>query len=176
MQRTTLAAAAVVTLLVAAPVQAQPTDVHPIIGTWSLNHEASSFSPGSGPRAQTRRFMATDDGFIVSIRATVNPNGNPDFALARVRFDGEPYEVWTGAALGTFLASGARPGATAAFEVIDDRTVRLTQRNADGELMGPTPNTWQVSSDGNTLTVTTRGTNQNGAEVHNVEVFDRVQS
>jgi hypothetical protein len=52
----------------------------------------------------------------------------------------------------------------------------LTQKNAEGVVTPLSPNTWEVSEDGNTLTVTTTGTNQNGDEVRNVEVYDRVRN
>lgn len=179
MQRRSLIAGAALAVVMAVPpshAAAQATEEHPIVGTWRLNLDKSSFEPGPGPQAVSRQFGIDDEGFLVSVRATVAPNGNPSFAMARAKLDGQDYAVWTNGSLYAFLAEGARPGATASFERIGDRTLRLTQKDAEG-VVGPlSPNTWEVSSDGSTLTVTTTGTNQNGVEVRNVEVYDRIEN
>ncbi len=170
------AAVVALTVLSASPAQAQLTEDYPFVGIWNLNLEASSFDPGSGPQSATRRFGVDEDGFLVSVRTTISPDGNPTFAMARVKLDGRDYPVWTDGAVYAFMADGSLPEGTAAFESIDDRTFRLTQKNAEGEVNPLSPNTWQVSSDGSTLTVTTMGTNGAGNQVHNVEVFDRVEN
>jgi hypothetical protein len=177
--RMTLVAAAALSMLllpVPSSLQAQSTDSHPIVGTWSLNLDRSSYEPGSGPQSATRRFEFDDEGFLVSARITVTGGGNPTFALARVKLDGQDYPVWTDGAVYGFLREGAEPGGTGSFEAIDDRTLRLTQKNAEGEVGPLSPNTWEVSSNGNTLTVTTTGTNPDGETVRNVEIFDRVEN
>ena len=143
-------------------------------GVWSLDTDASSYSPGSGPAGLRRRFIADAEGFVYVARITLAQSGNPSFALTRLKFDGRDYEVWTMAGLGGFLAEGDRPGATAAFELVGDRTLRLTQKNTAGEV-GRT-NMWEVSADGSTLTVTTSRTNANGDPVNNVEVYNRVEN
>ena len=178
MWRSTLAVLATVALT-AFPVsdaQAQSGEEHPIVGVWSLNLNRSSFEPGPGPQSLTRRFGIDDEGYLVSVRATITPAGVPTFAMARARLDGDDYAVWTDGGLYGFLADGTTPPNTAAFEQVSPSTLRLTQKNAEG-VVGPlSPNTWEVSEDGNTLTVTTTGTNQNGDEVRNVEVYDRVRN
>ncbi len=179
MTRMTLVVAAALSFLsapAASSVQAQSTDSHPIVGVWSLDLERSSYQPGTAPQAMTRRFAFDDDGFLVSVRITVAGGGNPTFAMARVKLDGQDYPVWTDAAVYGFITEGTQPGGTGAFEVVDDRTMQLTQKNAAGEVNPVSPNTWEVSRDGSTLTVTTTGTNADGEAVRNVEVFDRVGS
>ncbi|MDH3225129.1 MAG: hypothetical protein OEO23_15515 [Gemmatimonadota bacterium] len=160
---------------VAPPLEAQEADDHPIEGVWRLNLDKSSFEPGSGPRGLMRRFGIDDEGYLVSVRITVQGNGIPTFAMARARLDGGDYPVWTDGAVYGYLSEGAEPGGTASFKAVDDRTLELTQKNAEGEINPLSPNTWEVSSDGSTLTVTTTGTNADGEAVHNVEVFDRVE-
>ncbi len=177
MTRSTLAVAAALSMLLAlaaSSVQAQSTDSHAIVGTWHLDLDRSSYQPGSGPQAMTRQFGIDDEGFLVSVRITVTGGGNPTFAMARVRLDGQDYPVWTNGAVYQFLAEGGQPEATAAFEEVNPRTLRLTQKNAEGEVGPLSPNTWEISGDGNTLTVTTTGTNPQGEAVRNIEVFDRV--
>lgn len=147
---------------------------HPIIGVWALDTSASSYEPGPGPRGMMRRFFEIDDGYVVSIRITVGAQGNPNFAMVRLKMDGEDYEVWTTPGLGGFIETGDRPTATASFSPVDDRTLSLLQKN-NGEPGPLSPNTWQVSEDGSTLTVTTHGTTADGTAVHNVEVFNRVE-
>lgn len=156
------------------PLQAQDTDDHPIVGVWELNLDRSSFDPGSGPRSLMRRFAIDDEGFLVSVRITVTGNGIPTFAMARARLDGDDYPVWTDGAVYGYLSEGAEPGGSASFRAVNDRTLELTQKNAEGQVNPLSPNTWEVSADGKTLTVTTTGTNANGNAVNNVEVFDRV--
>jgi hypothetical protein len=116
-----------------------------------------------------------DEGFLVSVRATITNGGTPSFAMARTKFDGEEYAVWTDGGVYGFLRDGTTPGNAAAFEQVGPSTWRLTQRNPDGAVGPLGINTWEVSDDGNTLTVTTSGTNQDGDEVRNVEVYDRVR-
>lgn len=177
MRRTSLIAVAALAGLLAAPLsqaQAQATDEHPIVGSWSLNVEKSSFDPGQGPQGVRRVFGVDDEGFLVSVRVTLSQAGNPSFAMARARLDGGDYPVWTNGALYGFISNGTQPTETASFEVVNARTLRLTQKNAEGAVAPLSPNTWEVSSDGSTLTVTTTGTNPNGAQVRNVEVYDRV--
>jgi hypothetical protein len=174
----TLVAAAMVLVASAAAassVEAQAVE-HPIIGVWSLDREASSYSPGSGPMGQRRQFRAGNDGFVYVTRITVAPNGNPTFALTRLKFDGQDYEVWGLANVAAFLAGEDQARRSAAFEMVGDGALRLTQKNAAGEVGPLGPNMWEVSADGSTLTVTTSGTNANGDRVHNVEVYNRVEN
>jgi len=177
-RRKLVATAAVValTVLSVSPARAQLTEEYAFVGTWNLNLEASSFDPGSGPQSVTRLFGVDDDGFLISVRTTIGGAGNPTFAMARAKLDGRDYPVWTNAALYAFMADGSTAEGTASFAAVDERTFRLTQKNADGEVNPLSPNTWQVSADGSTLTVTTMGTNGAGNQVHNVEVFDRVEN
>ena len=171
----TIFAAAMLLAVTLSPARAQTAD-HPIVGTWHLNLDRSSLQPGPGPQAVTRRFGVDDEGYLVSGRVTVSNAGNPSFAMARAKFDGGDYEVWTDGSVYAQLSQEGAPHATAAFRVVDDHTLELTQKNPDGELAALSPSTWQVSPDGSTLTVTTVGTTADGVEVHNVEVYDRVDS
>ncbi len=153
--------------------QAQSSGSHPILGMWKLNLQKSSYEPGPGPRGILRAFFEGEDGFVTSIRITENGQGIPDFAMVRMKIDGQDHEVWTAGGLNEFLASGTRPPATASFAAVDAGTLRLTQKN-NGEVGALSPNTWAVSSDGSTLTVSTSGTRADGVSVNNVEVYDRV--
>jgi hypothetical protein len=175
MVRRSLIAAVVFTLLSLPVVSAAEAQSHPIIGTWRLDAAQSSYEPGPAPRGILRRFVEGDDGFIRSVRITAGGQGNPSFAMVRMKFDGRDYPVWTMQGLDAFLSDDTRPPNTAAFAPIDDRTLRLTQKN-DGTVGALSPNTWAVSSDGSTLTVTTSGTAADGTVVNNIEVFTRVET
>ena len=177
MWRSTLAVlvALVLTAFPVSDAQAQSGEEHPIVGVWSLNLNRSSFEPGPGPQSLTRRFGFDDEGYLVSVRATITPTGIPTFAMSRARLDGADYAVWTDGGVYGFLADGTTPGITAAFEQVNASTLRLTQKDAEG-VVGPlSVNTWEVSEDRNTLTVRTSGTDPDGDEVRNVEVYDRVR-
>jgi len=179
MLRTTLATAAALIALTAfpaPPIAAQDADDHPIVGVWSLDQDRSSYQPGPGPQGIRRHFRMDDDGYLVSVRITIAPNGNPTFAMSRARLDGGDYPVWTNGHVYAALSGDDISAGTASFESVDERTLRLTQKNPQGDVTPVGPSMWVVSADGSTLTVTTTGTNGNGAEVHNVEVYRRLEN
>jgi hypothetical protein len=179
MRRITLVTVSVLLLLAShavSPAHAQSSYEHDIVGTWSLNLIRSSFEPGPGPQALTRSFGFDDNGFLISSRATVTQNGNPSFSLVAAKIDGQDYPVWADGSLYNFITDETLPGATASLEAPDDRTLLITQKNGEGEVSLGSPNRWEVSADGNTLTVTTMLTTADGERVHNVEVFDRVSN
>jgi hypothetical protein len=173
---TTTAALLALTAFPSPPLAAQDADSHPILGVWSLDREQSSYQPGPGPQGIRRHFRMDDDGHIVSVRITVAPNGTPNFAMSRFKIGGGDYPVWTNGHVNAAMSGETVSSGTASFEASDEWTLRLTQKNPQGAVNPLSPNTWAVSADGSTLTVTSTGTNANGVEVHNVEVYRRVEN
>ncbi len=163
----------VVACMVVLQAQAQAPGSHPIIGTWKLNVERSSFDPGPGPRSSVRMFVEGEDGFVIATRITENAQGNPAFSRGYLKFDGKDYDFHSDATLTDFLASGTPTPLTAAFRVINANTMQLIQKN-NGQA-GNVETIWSVSTDGKTLTTTGKGTNAQGQSVNDVAVFERVQ-
>ena len=162
-----------VACMVVLEVQAQSHTSHPIIGTWKLNLEKSSFDPGPGPEASVRRFVEREEGFIGTLRVTVGLTGNPGLSFGLLKFDGKDYVFYVPGTLAEFLATGTPAPTTAAFTVTEANTMQLIVKN-DGESDG-FDRTYTVSSDGKALTETAKGTNAQDESVNNVLVYDRVE-
>jgi hypothetical protein len=130
----------------------------PMTGTWTLNTEKSTYSPAPGPKSQTVVISGTDSARKVSVDVT--PVGGP----------ATHWEV-SGAANRDLPVSGVNANAdTYRFRRVNARTIEAQYK------MGGRPTLTQtavVSDDGNTLTVTGKGTNVAGQPVNNVAVFDR---
>jgi hypothetical protein len=132
----------------------------PWIGTWKVNLEKSTYSPGPPPTVPaTVKIEPSADGIKTTIDAT-NPEGKPTHTETVGRFDGKDNPV-----------KGAQtPNTTTAFKRIDDRTYEAIGK-VDGK---PTVTTRvAVSTDGKTLTATQSGKNAQGQSVNNVIVLDK---
>ena len=66
-------------LLLLVCLAAQAQSPYPIIGTWEMNVERSTFDPGPGLRSVVHRYEEGEDGFIVFTFIYVDPSGNPGF-------------------------------------------------------------------------------------------------
>jgi len=148
----------------------------PIIGVWKLNVERSVYSPGPRPPADLIRvyqFAPIEDGFIrFTLVQDTSPNGNPTLQLTAFKVDGQQRTVYNQNNLGTFLATGQVSTLTRSYRRIDGRTTEYTTFN-NGEAAIPAVRT--VSADGQTYVDVVRGTNNQGVEVNNVQVYDRVR-
>jgi hypothetical protein len=148
----------------------------PIIGVWKLNVERSVYSPGPRPPADLVRvyqFEPIEDGFIrFTLVQDTNQNGIPTLQLTVFKVDGQRRPVYNQNNLGTFLATGQASTQTRAYRRIDGRATEYTTYN-NGEAGIPAVRT--VSADGQTYVDVVRGTNNQGVEVNNVQVYDRVR-
>ena len=141
-----------------------------VLGTWKLNIEKSTYSPGGPPRSNLRQFTAVENGFIVSTISGISAQGIPTFTLSAARYDGKNYPLYNQVTLADMMINGTKTPNTQAYRVIDAHTVEITNRQ-NGKLT--TVLTRTVSRDGKTMTLVTKGTNAQSQPVHNVEVFDR---
>ena len=68
---------------------------NPIIGTWKQNMEKSTYTPGPPPSkgsGSVRQYAAGDDGAVVAITMTIDPQGLPSLgAIAAANYDGVEY-------------------------------------------------------------------------------------
>ena len=143
--------------LASSSAQAQSAD-DPVLGTWRLNVERSTFTPGPGWRSQVRTYRATPDGVSVTWSG-VDAGGETMQVSYTYAYDGRAYPMVGSASYDTLNAVR-----------VDARTVRSEEKRA-GVIVGIAVRT--VSPDGRLLTITDEGTNRRGRPFSQVLVFDR---
>jgi hypothetical protein len=137
--------------------QAAPPD-DPVLGTWKLNAEKSTFTPGPGWQSQIRVYKAIPAG--VSVAWTGVDAGGENMQVSYTyQYDGRDCPMKGSASYDTLNAVR-----------IDERTVRSEEKR-DGKIVGIAIRT--VSPDGKLLTITDEGTNRKGRKFSQVLVFDR---
>ena len=128
------------------------------MGTWKLNLEKSTYSPGPPPQSQTLRFEKAKDA-IRLLSYGMNAEGKPMRSEYTSMSDGKDVP-WTG-----------NPNAdTASPRRIDAHTYENVWKK-DGK--ATITSRGVVSADGKTLTVTQTGTDVQGRAVNTVTVYDR---
>lgn len=127
------------------------------VGTWKVNAAKSEFGSNS-IRTQSLTFEATPAGIKLTAEGT-DAQGQPMRTGYTSKFDGKdvPWE-------GNPMADMASP------KKIDDNTYENTWKKGGKAIATAKV---AVSKDGKTLTVTTDGTDQQGAKVHTVAVYDK---
>ena len=132
----------------------------PHLGIWELNVATSTFSPGPPPRSQTLTFQAAGPHWIVLLQG-IDASGSPispDASNLAINFDGRDH---------------ATPNVdfdTSAWKRINDHRYEVVRKRG-GKVVLTATNV--VSSDGKTMTITTRGVNAAGQAVNNVGVYDK---
>ena len=148
-------------LLAGAAFAQAPGKKDPLVGTWNLNRAKSTFNPGPAPLSRTMKFEPAGDGIRHVVETFVNNGSGTDegvhIAQYTASFDGKESTI-QGSALDTV-----------SLKRINARSVERT-----GKVGGQAVErqTWRLSADGRTLTVTTKGSND-GADYSRVETFDR---
>jgi hypothetical protein len=133
----------------------------PLVGTWKLNRAKSTFNPGPAPLSRTMKFEPAGDGVRHVVETFVNNGSGTDEGVHITQytagFDGKDNTI-QGSALDTV-----------SLRRIDARSIERT-----GKVGGRAveTQTWKLSADGKTLTVTTRGSND-GEDYGRVETFER---
>ena len=150
--------------------KAEAQTPHFIIGIWDLNAEQSASEPDPAYQTSVYRFIEAENGFISFTRITINVNGEPSWAQSSFKFDGEAYPVYTRGSLRRSMTAGVESPAMRVFSAPDAYTIDDASASGQG-----IPSTFEVSLDGQTLTVTRIGTNTEGQAVRSVFVHDRVQ-
>ena len=127
-------------------------------GTWRLNVERSTFTPGPGWRSQVRTYRATPEGVSVTWSG-VDAGGETMQVSYTYAYDGRDYPMVGSASYDTLNAIR-----------VDARTVRSEEKR-DGVIVGVAVR--RVSEDGRVLTITDEGTNRRGRAFSQILVFDR---
>ena len=154
--------------------QSQSPQTNPLIGMWKQNMEKSTYNPGPPPpkgSGSVRQYAAGDDGAIVAITMTIDPQGLPSLgAISAANYDGRDYAQHTLATLASSLGShvGPKIDRTISYTPMDPYTVQIVQKQ-DGKVISTSTRT--LSKDGKTLTE--RFTNAQGKPVTNVLVFEK---
>jgi hypothetical protein len=153
-------AATVIGLAAGSAALAQARD--PLMGTWKLNRAKSSFNPGPAPVSRTMKFEpAAGDGVRHHIETYVNNGSGTDEGVHITQytaaFDGKDNAI-QGSALDTVSLKRLNP-----------RSIERTGKVAGAAIE---TQTWNVSADGKVLTVTTKGSNDDG-NYGRVEVFEK---
>jgi hypothetical protein len=130
----------------------------PVIGTWQLNLAKSKFSPGPGPKSETRTYTAGADGITMTWNS-VGATGKETSVTSTFKVDGKDYPV-----------TGSPNFDTLSLKQVDSNTVHSTQKKG-GKVIGET--TRSVSKDGKTLTLSSKGTGADGVAYDNTLVYDK---
>ena len=129
-----------------------------VLATWILNVEKSSYDPGPPPRSQTRAYEKVPEGIKATI-ITVDPKGQSVTARYTAQYDSLEYPL-TGSATVDAIALKRVNAYTAEATLTHARKLIGTARRV-------------ISEDGKTMTITFRGTDENGRRVTNVAVYEK---
>jgi hypothetical protein len=130
----------------------------PVIGTWQLNAAKSKFSPGPGPKSQTRTYAESGGATALTIKTT-SANGKESTVTLTFTDDGKTAPI-----------SGNPDFDTVSVTRVNARTVRSTETKA-GAKVGT--GIRSVSADGRTLTFAQKGTHADGTQYDDKSVYDR---
>ena len=129
-----------------------------VVGTWTMNLQKSTFSPGPAPKSQTRTYAETADGITLTISG-VAADGSAVSGKSTFKYDGKDYAI-----------SGSPDYDTLNLRRVNQSTVTSVQKK-DGKEIGSTTRT--VSAKGKVMTLTSKGKSAKGEAFHNVMVFDK---
>jgi hypothetical protein len=129
----------------------------PQLGTWKLNEAKSKFAPGV-PKNHTVTYEAAGDSMKVTVEGT-DLEGKPTKNEWTGKFDGKDYPV-----------TGDATSDMRSYKQVDDHTLNFSIKKG-----GKVTITGKIvtSADGNSRTVTTKGTDSKGKKFTNVAVYDK---
>ena len=130
------------------------------VGTWELNLAKSTFSPGPAPQRQTLTFRAAGPQWVALLQG-VDASGkpiNPDMNNLAITFDGRDHPTATV----DYDTTAWKRSSANKYEVLRKRAGKIVLTSTN-----------EISNDGKTMTITTKGVNANGQPVHNVRVYEK---
>jgi hypothetical protein len=131
----------------------------PLMGTWKVNVAKSTYSSGAPPMSTISTYEPFGkDGFRFT-SDTVNAQGKASHITYVSEYDGKDYPI----------AGDPTRDSNSAKRI--DRYTHLITNKKSGKIT--TTSRRVISKDGRTLTITTTGTNSQGQEVHQVQVFEK---
>jgi hypothetical protein len=142
---------------------------HPIIGTWEMSAERSTFRADRELRTEVRRFEQRDNGYILFTLVFVDVDGNPGFTQAAFKLDGQAYPIYTQDGLSQFLMEGSESGGREWIAVDANTLENRVAGNQPGLVF-----THSVAPDGRTMTGEMLIPGEQGLVVAESLVFERV--
>jgi hypothetical protein len=130
------------------------------VGTWELNLAKSTFSPGPPPQKQTLTFRPAGPQWTALVQG-IDSSGrpiNPDMNNLAITFDGRDHPT----ANADYDTTAWRRLGGNKYEVVRKKAGKVVLTSVN-----------EVSGDGKTMTITTKGVNATGQPVHNVRVYDK---
>ena len=130
----------------------------PAVGTWKLNPTKSRYRPGPVPKANLLTIVAVENGLKVSGQGT-GADGKPTSISYTVTYDGKDKPV-----------TGSPDYDSTSGKRINANTAEQT-RKKEGRMVQTQRR--EVSADGKTMTITTKGKDAHGTTILNVAVFEK---
>jgi hypothetical protein len=161
---TRLGSAAIVGLFVSLLLSSSPSAQgakDPVIGKWTLDPVASSFS-GAVPEKRIITFEAVGADAIKQIVDTTGANGATDRSEFTAKFDGKDVPI-----------SNSVLDFVSVKRISPTKVERSGKRRASKDEIVETQ-TREISADGKTLTITTEGKDFDGNEYSSQQVFKRL--
>ena len=141
-----------------------------IVGSWELDIAASTL-PRTPPQSQVRTYLPLEDGYLLGIAITVDPQGRAGFLQFAARPDGEDYPEYNPITLAALQMTGEQTSATYGETPIDEFTVAWVDKN-DG--VAYASGTRQVSEDGSILTIEAQFQDPDGGLASFTLVFNKL--
>ena len=137
------------------------TAADPVIGTWRMNVDKSTFNPGPGPKNVTRTYEASGNGVKVTVQGLDALDTKTRYEYTAT-YDGKDYPV-----KGTSV-----PGLAEMISLSRIDTLTVTEvLKKNGKPIFFASRT--VSKDGKVLTFVTSGINASGKPTSNMTVYER---
>lgn len=128
-------------------------------GTWKLNLAKSKFSPGPAPKSMSVTYTVVGpDGMKIVVDATPATGAAQHWEMT-AHYDGKDYPV-----------KGNPNADTISVKKVDDLVGESTFKKS-GKVTATNVRT--LSKDGKTLTITSKGTTEDGKPRNDVQVFER---
>jgi hypothetical protein len=130
----------------------------PIIGTWKLNLEKSTYAEGRAPKSTTRTYTAAAGGTAMTLTG-VAADGSAFNQSATLTYDGKD-DAWTGSTVFD----------TVSLKKVNGTTVKAELKK-DGKVVGHSTRT--ITGKGKVLTISSALKTAKGGTVHEVGVYDK---
>lgn len=130
---------------------------NPLAGTWQANISKSQRDPNHLFKSVTLRIEISDDVVLISYMG-VNMSGNEESGTSKLHPDGKEHPI------------AEAPGIVEVSRWVGPRLLETVGKK-DGKVVGQS--TYEISSDGNTLTAKIKGIDASGSTFEQVIVFDR---
>lgn len=151
-------ASVAVLFLVLAPARYAVAQTPSLAGNWKMNVAKSKYTPRAVPKSESVMYEPSKDGFAYKVTIT-EADGSPTNLSGALHFDGKDVPT-----------TGSPDYDTVASRRIDAYTSETT-RKKNGKVVQTV--TRVLSTDGKTLTLTTKGTTSRGETINNVGVYER---